>query len=255
MNGTAVLYDIGKILSLGGAADYSEKKATKNAYVIDINGGRGKVSVRKTAPMLNARAMHNSVVLPSGEVVVIGGMNVPITFSDEESVFHPELWNPETETFELLAPMKVPRNYHSTAILLADGRVFAGGGGLCGNCDANHADAEILTPPYLLNANGSLRPRPTIDSAPSSTTYGSTIIVNASGAQSIDGFVLMRTAAVTHSLNTDQRRVPVSWSDSGSGRYSVRIPTNRSVLVPGNYFLFALDSAGTPSVAKLINVQ
>ena len=30
-----------------------------------------------------------------------------------------------------MAPMGAPRTYHSTAVLLSDGRVFSGGGGLC----------------------------------------------------------------------------------------------------------------------------
>jgi hypothetical protein len=36
-----------------------------------------------------------------------------------------------------------------------------GGSGLCGNCTANHYDAQIFTPPYLLREDGTpaLRPR------------------------------------------------------------------------------------------------
>eukprot|EP00542_Grammatophora_oceanica_P000419 CAMPEP_0194060170 /NCGR_PEP_ID=MMETSP0009_2-20130614/71100_1 /TAXON_ID=210454 /ORGANISM="Grammatophora oceanica, Strain CCMP 410" /LENGTH=44 /DNA_ID= /DNA_START= /DNA_END= /DNA_ORIENTATION= len=44
--------------------------------------------------------------------------------------------------------MTVPRTYHSVAVLMRDGRVWAAGGGLCANfCtggpESNHPDAEI----------------------------------------------------------------------------------------------------------------
>ena len=63
----------------------------------------------------------------------------------------PEIWNPATGKWTTLAPMAIPRTYHSVALLLPDARVFVGGGGLCGDCTTNHLDGEIFTPPYLLN--------------------------------------------------------------------------------------------------------
>ena len=42
-----------------------------------------------------------------------------------------------------MATGPTPRNYHSVALLLPDGRVFSGGGGLCGPCATNHPDAQI----------------------------------------------------------------------------------------------------------------
>jgi galactose oxidase len=159
MNGNAVMYDVGKILTVGGAPAYQNANATSNAHVIDITNG---VTVRKVASMSYARASHNSVVLPDGKVLVVGGESYPVPFSDDTSVLNPELWDPATETFTTMAAMTVPRNYHSVAMLLPDGRVFAGGGGLCGSCSTNHPDGQIFTPPYLLNADGTAAARPSI---------------------------------------------------------------------------------------------
>lgn len=40
---------------------------------------------------------------------------------------------------------------------------MVGGGGLCGGgCAVNHLDAEMYSPGYLFNADGSPAPRPTI---------------------------------------------------------------------------------------------
>ena len=57
-----------------------------------------------------------------------------VIFTDTTPVLQPELWDPHTGKFTLMAPMATPRNYHSIAVLLPDGRVFSGGGGLCGGC-------------------------------------------------------------------------------------------------------------------------
>ena len=249
MNGNAVMYDIGRILTVGGAPAYVNSPATNRAYVIDINNG---VVVRKVAPMHYARAFHNSVVLPDGKVLVLGGATRAVPFSDENSVYNAELWDPATERFTRLAAAAIPRNYHSVATLLPDGRVFSGGGGLCGSCVTNHADGQIFTPPYLLNPNGTLRPRPAITAAPATASAGDTVTVNTDRV--VTGFALIRLGAVTHTVNNDQRRIPLAPTVVTDTSYTVTIPADRGVVLPGYYMLFALDSAGVPSVAKMIRI-
>src|SRR5260221_13073780 len=137
MNGNAVMYNIGKILAVGGAPNYQDSDATSNATVIDISSGTARP--RTIGAMNYRRAFANSVVLPNGEVVVVGGETYAVPFSDDHAVLTPELWSPTTETFMPLARQAVPRTYHSIALLLPDGRVLSGGGGLCGTCSTNHA--------------------------------------------------------------------------------------------------------------------
>ena len=152
ISGTTVMYEQGKILKTGGGPGYDSVNANANSYVIDINGG---VAVRKLAPMAYRRAFHNSVVLPNGQVLIVGGQTYAVGFSDNNSVLVPELFDPVTETFTTLPPIASPRNYHSVALLLPDARVVSAGGGLCGaGCAANHPDLQVLTPHYLLNENG-----------------------------------------------------------------------------------------------------
>jgi galactose oxidase len=250
MNGTAVMYDAGKILTLGGAPHYQDAKATANAHVITISGTA--VTTRKVASMRYERAYHNSVVLPDGKVLVTGGQTYAVPFSDNAPIYNAELWDPATETFTTMATATVPRNYHSVALLMPDGRVFTGGGGLCNNCDTNHSNGEIFTPPYLLNADGTLRSRPAITSAPKTATYGAAITVATD--REVSRFSLVRLGTATHTVNTDQRRIGLT-PTAVTGGYQLSIPADPGVVLPGYYMLFALDANDVPSVSRMIQIR
>ena len=249
MNGNAVMYDIGRILTVGGAEHYGRGDGSNRAYTIDINGN--EANVRQTGSMRFGRTLGNSVVLPSGEVITIGGVDEARLFSDDGSRLAPEIWNPSTGRWSTLDNMRVPRNYHSTALLLKDGRVMAGGGGLC-NCDADHPDVEILSPPYLFNGNR-LATRPRIQSSPSRIRAGDRFQVrmDSSGAHT---FALVRLSSITHSVNNDCRRIPLSASRSGS-TFTLTVPSNPAVALAGAYYLFAMNSAGVPSIGEDILIQ
>jgi galactose oxidase len=152
-----------------------------------------------------------------------------------------------------MAPEVAPRTYHSVAVLLPDGRVFSGGGGLCGTCATNHPSGQIFTPPYLLNPDGTARARPGIVSAPATVALGSAITVATTSATPT--FALVRTTAVTHTVNSDQRRIPLTPAAANGTSYTLSIPADAGVALPGNYLLFALDAQGTPSIAKIIKIN
>ncbi|WP_225804534.1 discoidin domain-containing protein [Streptomyces sp. NK15101] len=252
MTGNAVAYDVGKLLTLGGSPAYENSPATRRAYTVSVDGDQ--VRPARTGDMGHARAFANSVVLPDGKVAVFGGQAHPVPFSDATSVLTPELWDPATGRFTPLATMAIPRNYHSVANLLPDGRIFSGGGGLCGACATNHADGAVFTPPYLLKADGSPKPRPVITGGvPSRAAAGTSLTVGTEGP--VASFVLMRAAAATHSTDNDQRRVPLASTAAGTGTYTVSIPADKGVVLPGTYMLFALDAQGVPSIARFITVS
>ena len=159
INGTAVMYAPGKILKAGGAPIYSggydplpgTYDATNSAYVIDVTAHytdpNAAPVVTKIAPLNHARAYTNGVALPDGEVFVVGGQSHPKVFSDSDSVMVPEMFHPATMTFTDLAPMPVPRDYHSTALLLPDGSVYVGGGGGCSGCASQFSAAGLQIDP------------------------------------------------------------------------------------------------------------
>ena len=257
INGQAVMYDVGKILKTGGAPAYQAAAATANTYVIDISKAvadlNNPVVGRKTAPMAYPRAFANGVALPGGQVLIVGGQTYATLFSDDRAVLVPELWSPATETFTPLAPMQTPRVYHSTALLLPDARVFVAGGGLCGaGCPANHENAEIFSPPYLFNPDGSPAARPAITTAPASALLGSTVSVTANTAKL--KFEVLRISATTHAVNNDQRRIPLAVTASVNTTYRLKVPSDPGVVPPGYYMLFGINAQGTPSVAKVIKL-
>lgn len=255
MNGNAVLYDAvaGKILAVGGAPNYQgAPDATANAHIITIDAPFQQATSQTINPMYYQRAFHNSVVLPNGDVFITGGQVTPNPFSDDNAQFTSEIWNHVTTQFTKTAVQSVPRTYHSVAILLPDATVFTGGGGLCGNCATNHFDAQVYSPPYLFNEDGSLRGRPAITDAPGTVGVGTTFTATTNGP--VSEWSLIRHGSATHTVDTDQRRVPAQITGNNGNTYNVAVPGDAGVLLPGWYHLFAIDAAGTPSVAKAVQV-
>ena len=253
-NGNAVMYDRNKILTLGGANKYGDDvQASNRSYVIDLSAGSSvNPSVRKVGNLNFARGMHSSVVLPDGQVMTLGGMPKPVAFSDLNAVLTPEIWNPQSEQWRTLANSQVPRTYHSVALLMPDARVISAGGGLCGSCSVNHANAEIFTPPYLYNIDGTLAARPSLESGVDFIRYGTPFEAQATGE--ITKFNLIRLGSITHTVNNDQRLIPLTFTRAGS-TYTINGPENSSIATPGYYMLFALNAEGVPSTAKILKVQ
>ena len=101
------------------------------------------------------------------------------------------------------------RQYHSTALLLPDGRVLSSGGGICGTCDQVGylaKNAEIFTPPYLFKKDGSgqLARRPEITAVPTAVSHGTSFQITTPDAASIRKVGMMRLGSQTHSVEMEQ---------------------------------------------------
>ncbi len=253
MCGNAAMYDAvnGKILVVGGSPNYQDSTATSNAHIITLAIPPAVPTVQTIGNMAYQRAFANSVILPDGTVLIIGGQVNAVPFSDATSQLVPELFNPATNTFKQLAPMAIPRNYHSIGVLMPDGTVASGGGGLCGTCATNHYDVQIFSPPYLYNANSALAARPVINSiSVTSIKVGGTFTVTTGGA--VSAFSLIRLSSTTHTVNTDQRRVALTPSATAGTTYTLTVPGDAGVALPGAWYVFVLDGAGVPSVSRTI---
>ena len=244
---TSVTYAPGKILLVGGG-----DAPTSTAEVIDLNARTGW---RYTGSMAYARRHLNGTVLPDGTVLVTGGTKGAGFNNESQSVLAAELWDPATEKWTLLASMKVGRTYHSTALLLPDGRVLSAGGGRCGSCTANHTDAEAFSPPYLFNADGTPAVRPAIAAAPAEVALGQAFSVRTPDAGAVARVTLVRISSVTHAFNQNQRFVELAFTaDGAAGELHVTAPSSANVAPAGHYMLFVLNDRGVPSVAKVVRL-
>jgi hypothetical protein len=250
--GGHAMYDVGKILVAGGGP------STNTAEVINLNGTTPTAT--PTGSMAYGRRQNNLTVLADGTVLATGGNSSGASLVDMNAgVYAAELWNPATGKWTTLPNMQRTRQYHSTALLLPDGRVLSAGGGICGTCDTVgylQKNAEIFSPPYLFKkgGSGSLAPRPTVTAAPGTVTEGSQFTVSTPNAASITKVALVKLGAVTHSNNMDQRYVPLSFT-AGNGTLTVTAPRDVNIAPPGYYMLFIVNSAGVPSVAPILRLS
>ncbi|EKD20708.1 galactose oxidase precursor [Drepanopeziza brunnea f. sp. 'multigermtubi' MB_m1] len=259
-----VMYEPGKILSAGGAATYTDSPGLANSHITTITEAYKPSVVEEVANMTYPRGYPNAVVLPDGTVLVTGGQQVAEVFTDKAATMYPELFNPVTKEWTILAPESVPRTYHSISLLLPDATVFSGGGGLCygrgSGCDrtVDHQDGQIFSPPYLFNADGSAATRPEISAvAETNVTVGGTLTVTCNTAKA--SLVLIRIGSATHSINTDQRRVPLqevkeASAPDGKTSYTATLPKDSGVLIPGAYYLFVVNDQGVPSISRTVQV-
>jgi hypothetical protein len=233
------MYTPGKVLMVGGS-----DPGTKTAEIIDLNAAAP--AWQYTGSMVYARRHLNATILPDGKVLVTGGT---VAGNDEsKAVYAAELWNPATGQWTTMASMKVPRLYHSTALLLPDGRVLSAGGGR-GSGGKDYENAEIFSPAYLFDG-----PRPTISSAPGTAVYGQTIFVGTPDVGTISKVSLLRLGSVTHTNNMNQL-INFPTFAKVAGGVNVTLSSNRNMLTPGHYMLHIIKSNGVPSIARMIRIN
>ncbi len=190
------------------------------------------------------------VLLADGSPLAVGGgAGFEAIPGWVEHAVAPERYDAGRNAWDLMAPSTVHRGYHSTALLLPDGRVLAGGG----DFELGHhggpgitRTAEIYSPPYL-----SQGARPQIINAPTEVEMGGALPLRAT--LGVDAIHLVRVGSVTHSLNTDQRVVSLPFDALPGGNLVARMPNDSGATPPGWYMLFALRE-GVPSHARMIHV-
>ncbi len=242
--GSAVMYRPGEVLIVGGS-DPPDGPPTNTAEIIDLTAGAPVWQY--TGSMAAARRQLNATLLPDGRVVATGGTSAA-GFTDPAGAVHSaEVWDPVTGAWTAWASNAVTRVYHSTTLLLPDGRLLHAGSGDGGDVP-NETNAELFTPPYLFGGA-----RPAIGDTPGSVGHGATFLVATPDAGVITRVTLVRLAAVTHAFDQNQRFNELDFRRSAGG-LTVTAPASGAVAPPGHYMLFLLDGDGVPSVAKIIRI-
>lgn len=192
------------------------------------------------------RKNPSAVLLPDGNVFIIGG-----TQAGGSSVLECETYKTSDRTILLADTLHVERVYHSVALLLPDGRVFAAGS----NTGATiHKNYEIYYPPYLFAESGGTSvqaTRPVLSTAPTTISYGNQFSIGTPDPNAITEVVLMRPGSETHSWDMSQRRVVLDRQVVGSVLYATA-PPDGDAAPPGYYMLFIINGSMVPSVAKFV---
>jgi hypothetical protein len=217
-----------------------------------------------TPPLNVARSNGNVVILPDRTLLAVGGAagnqgaEGQNWTNDEQQLKQVELYRPGRDRAWKLGPaQKKWRAYHSTALLLPDGRVLSAGDDYWAVGDvpgyySTHDSAEIYSPPYLYGAKGKAAKRPKIRTAPAKLRYKRRFTVRVRGK--VKAVTLMAPAAVTHADDTNQRHVALRLKRGRHGKLTLRAPASGKVAPPGWYMLFAVTSRGTPSTARWVHL-
>jgi len=228
-------------------------------------------------PMFDGRTMGQFIILPTGKLLVVnGGANGTAGYSQAtlttpkfedmpwgESlasgpVFTPAIYDPAAPkgsrwSNKGLSASKIPRLYHSSAILLPDASVMIAGSNP--NIDVNTTiifpttyQAEIFYPPYF---SAKTRPAPT--GMPKTLSYGgnpfdvtipaSSYSGSANDAADSAQVVLIRGGFTTHAMNMGQRHLQLNNTytvnkDGSISLHVAQLPPNPNLFQPGPAFMF-----------------
>lgn len=232
--------------------------------------GPDGVSHKVADNLAHPRWMAPGVLLPDGTVLAVGGGmydNVYVHGQPNPAVYVAEQYFPETDTWEQRAAASVARMYHSSALLLPDGRVMVGGhvplpvpwtafrDNVEFESQVVETRFEIYEPPYL---HWGVE-RPSVTGAPDHVGFGEVFNVSVGGvaAGTIKDAMLVRAGATTHVWDVSQRAIQVDVLDSSNGRVTLQAPPDGDVATPGPYMLFLrVDSPNgiVPGEARMIDI-
>ncbi len=223
---------------------------------------------RVEVPDLETARWHPfGVVLPDGNVLAIGGAQydnvVFLGTPDDGATLETELYDPESNTWQTVAPMTVERTYHSSTLLLPDGRVLVGG----------HVPDPMIFKPWRDNIHDQIvekrfeiyepgylfrGARPVIADAPASIEYGETFTVNALLPSELDSVVMVHPGATTHSYDGSVRHIRLEVVNEEDGNIMLQAPPDSVVAPPGDYMLFALshhEDGAIPSESVWLHIE
>jgi len=233
-----------RVMQVGG---YDETAATPRSEVFDE--ANPSLGWKAASALKVPRAHHNTVLLPDGSMVSVGGgvgVRDGNQYSADPEHKQIELWDPASASWRLGPSQAESRAYHSTALLLPDARVISAGDDYNGGIDRD--TAEIYEPPYLHKG-----PRPTITSAPASAKFGDPFTV-ATPNTNVTRATLVAPGTTTHNTDMNQRHISLPLEHVAGG-VRLQAPPNATAATPGYYMLFLLNDQGVPSTAKFIKLD
>jgi hypothetical protein len=229
------------ILGGGGFDMHSPAPALADTRIVDLTNPAP--AYRAAAPMDHPRMHLSAVILPDRTVLATGGS--AMEEMADESPKHAQIYQPASGTWTHTAESRVPRLYHSVALLTPDGKVITAGSNPARKTEDHRI--EMYWPPYLFHGS---RPSLRLDS--SSAAPGGTVTARVSSP--VREITMMRPSACTHSCDNEQRLLDVSFHSGAANSITLQMPANANLAPPGWYVVFALDHHGVPSVGQWLKL-
>ncbi|MEM9101645.1 MAG: galactose oxidase-like domain-containing protein [Pseudomonadota bacterium] len=244
-----------KIMVFGAAGNNWEdgiSPSTPAKTVVELlDLGKQSPAWQQVAPLKSPRILGKAVLLPTGEVMVVGGSSAGYADSVKNPLDSVEVYNADNNTWKTWNPITVPRLYHSTATLMPDGSVVLMGTDKLFNLEpfkaAQHR-VEVYQPPYFFNGE-----RPAIQSIANDLDYQNSVSIQMAKNVTIKKVVMIQTGSSTHAYDMSQRLVELNFSQNGATVFATT-PPNGNVAPPGHYMVFLVDTNNRPSEAKIIRL-
>jgi hypothetical protein len=229
----------------GGPFDmHNQAGATASTAIVDLTV---PAPVYVPAADLNMGRMHLcATLLPNRTVLVNGGAMMEETTA--QAAFGAEIYHPGTGQWQMAAQSRVPRLYHSVALLMPDGKVVTAGSNP--QRKTEELRIEVFWPPYLFAGS-----RPSVTPAQTEVAYGAQLSVTVPNAAGIDSAALIRPGATTHSSDLEQRLVDLPLAVAGADTLDLQLPASPNVAAPGWYLLFVVNQAAIPSSAAWVHLS
>ncbi|MFB7173507.1 galactose oxidase-like domain-containing protein [Streptomyces sp. NPDC056254] len=230
----------------------------RDPHTYRLSGGRWTTE----APRAFGRTQDGTLILPDGTLITVNGAldtrdygNGP--FNPKADLKYRQIELRDAHGRWKLGPaQRLPRGYHSNALILPDGRMMVTGDELQQIAndpdirDGMDGSIELYEPAYLHRGA-----RPALDRVPAGDLpYGAAFEVSSSTARDVKRAVLLAPTTVTHSVNTSQRHLDLRLTGVRGDRIALRTPPGAADAPPGYYMLFLLDAKGVPSTAKWIKL-
>ncbi|RVX15296.1 Aldehyde oxidase GLOX1 [Vitis vinifera] len=171
-----------------------------------------------------------------------------------DPVLNPVLYKPDKPTgsrFKVMNPTTIPRMYHSTAILLRDGRVLVGGSNphiyykFTGVLYPTELRLEAFSPEYLDSGFKNLRPTIISPTSQAKIGYGKDLTVRFSVTGTLDpdtvSVTMLAPSFTTHSLSMNQRLLVLgsgNVKNAEKSTFAIAVTTPASaILAPSGYYI------------------
>ncbi len=237
------------VLNMGGQTAAMGQATNSTEYCYPARGQLGTPQsggwdYAVGSPMREARTSANAVVLPTGEVLVLGGSRYVFAGPYIQT---PEILTGDVWTLLDQVPEFSPRGYHSAPVLLPSGKVLHGGG------NARTMDYQIYSPWYIVCGYT----RPVIQMASQSMTLGTTETVTFAPLStiSVTKVVLIRPGSATHQFDWGQRYVERTPFNVTSTSLQFTLPSSSNMMPRGHWMMFLLTNQNVPSEARWVEIQ